>query len=599
MRLLDMQTVIFGYIISNAICALVMASLWRQNRKRFAGLGFWLADFGLQLAGIALLALRGVIPDVVSMVGGNSCIIGGTILLYIGLERFVGQPGSQAHNAVLLTVFIGIHTYFTLVQPNLAARTLNLLVGLLLVCGECAWLMLRRVDAALRPITRGVGIVLGSYCVVSLIRMFIVLREPPATNFFASGTYDTLMIMLSQMLFIGLTFSLFLMLNRRLFLKLQRQQHALRVNEAKFAKAFHATPDAILITRASDGRIIEVNEGFCRLAEYTRAEALGHSTLALDVWANPPDRDRCITALRAKQSLRDQEYAFRAKSGNILHCLYAGEIIELEGESHILSVIRDITARKQADKALRESERKFRFITERTNDLIYLYRLQPEPGFEYVSPSAERITGYTPEEHYQDPQLGLKIVHPDDLPRLQAFLANDVKTTPLVLRWRKKDGSMIWTEIENIPLYNDAGELTAIQGKATDITARKQAEEALRESEERFRTVWDISVDALALSDPEGTVLAANAAYLQLYDYPEEAVIGKSFAIIFPEDKRQWAIEQYRLIFASPHVPSAFESTVQRSDGTIRIVESRIGFSSKDGQRSAMLIQGAACPWAA
>ena len=142
-------------------------------------------------------------------------------------------------------------------------------------------------------------------------------------------------------------------------------------------------------------------------------------------------------------------------------------------------VTRNIAERRRAEEALRESERKFRFLTEKTNDLIYLYRLKPDLGFEYVSPSAERITGYTPEEHYNDPQLGFKIVHPDDAHLLQIFLDRKVNTAPIALRWRKKDGSIIWTEIENIPLYDEAGELTAIQGKATDITERRRAGESL------------------------------------------------------------------------------------------------------------------------
>jgi len=148
-----------------------------------------------------------------------------------------------------------------------------------------------------------------------------------------------------------------------------------------------------------------------------------------------------------------------------------------ENFSKIIVALIDITERKKNEDALRESEKKFRFITERTNDLIYLYRLKPEPGFEYVSPSAERISGYTPEEHYNDPQLGMKIVHPDDAHLLLSFFNSGFSTAPLALRWRKKDGTLIWTETENIPVYNEAGEVTAVQGRATDITERKIIEQ--------------------------------------------------------------------------------------------------------------------------
>ncbi|MGE0086422.1 MAG: PAS domain S-box protein [Desulfococcaceae bacterium] len=133
--------------------------------------------------------------------------------------------------------------------------------------------------------------------------------------------------------------------------------------------------------------------------------------------------------------------------------------------------------RRKAENALIRSEKKFRFLTEKTNDLIYLYRLKPEPGFEYVSPSAERISGYTPDEYYNDPHLPAKIVHPDDTHLLQFFINGSVSNAPAVMRWRKKDGTIIWTETENIPLYNDAGELFAVQGRSADITERRIIEE--------------------------------------------------------------------------------------------------------------------------
>ncbi|MBN2392246.1 MAG: hypothetical protein JXR84_16075, partial [Anaerolineae bacterium] len=91
MDLLDMRTLILNYLVSNALCAGVVALLWLQNRRRFAGLSLWLTDFIMQTAALVLIALRGIVPDWISMIVSNVLVIGGTILLYIGLERFVGQ----------------------------------------------------------------------------------------------------------------------------------------------------------------------------------------------------------------------------------------------------------------------------------------------------------------------------------------------------------------------------------------------------------------------------------------------------------------------------------------------------------------------------
>ncbi|MCX8160746.1 MAG: PAS domain S-box protein [Candidatus Saccharicenans sp.] len=153
----------------------------------------------------------------------------------------------------------------------------------------------------------------------------------------------------------------------------------------------------------------------------------------------------------------------------------AGKIIGL------IEVTAEITARKRAEQALKESEARFRRLAENARDLIYRYRFGVDRGFEYVSPAATSITGYTPEDHYADPDLGFKIILEEDRPILEQVAAGQVGQ-PVVLRWRKKDGTIIWTEQINVPIYDESGQLVAIEGIARDITERKLAEEALKQS---------------------------------------------------------------------------------------------------------------------
>ena len=104
-----------------------------------------------------------------------------------------------------------------------------------------------------------------------------------------------------------------------------------------------------------------------------------------------------------------------------------------------------------------------------------------------------------------------------------------------------------------------------------------------------FHTVWQQAADAMVLSDASGIVLAANPAYLRLYGYGEAAVVGHSFAIIFPPEQRAWAVDQYQQVFASASIVPAYKSVIRRADGTERVVEARIEFLSANGQRVAML----------
>ncbi len=146
-----------------------------------------------------------------------------------------------------------------------------------------------------------------------------------------------------------------------------------------------------------------------------------------------------------------------------------------------VSVNRDTTARRQAEQLLAESEHRFRQFAENAADLIYRYDLLPSPHFSYVSPSAEKIIGYTPEDHYTDPSLGFKIVHPDDrhlLNYLMELKPGEI-VRPMVLRWKHKDGHIIYTEQQNTPIFDAEGNLIAIEGIARDVTRQKQLEQEL------------------------------------------------------------------------------------------------------------------------
>ena len=102
MNYLDVRTVIFSHILTDSVCTLVLAVLWFQDRKRFSGIHFWFLDFLFQTLAVLFIALRGIIPDWMSLGLSNILIISGALLGYIGLTRFVGIKNPQIHNYFLL-----------------------------------------------------------------------------------------------------------------------------------------------------------------------------------------------------------------------------------------------------------------------------------------------------------------------------------------------------------------------------------------------------------------------------------------------------------------------------------------------------------------
>jgi PAS domain S-box-containing protein len=143
----------------------------------------------------------------------------------------------------------------------------------------------------------------------------------------------------------------------------------------------------------------------------------------------------------------------------------------------------------------------------------------------------------------------------------------------------------IWAEVHAYP--TDGGLMAYFH----DITDKKRVVRELEDSEQRFRAVWETSGDAMALSDSEGIVIAANPAYYRLYGYTPEEVVGHSYAIIFPEKERKEAIRAYKRTFKEGNIAESVESTIVRRDGSVRLVEATYRFILEDGQRAAMLSQ--------
>ncbi len=174
---------------------------------------------------------------------------------------------------------------------------------------------------------------------------------------------------------------------------------------------------------------------------------------------------------------------------------------------------------ERLNQNLTESEARFRRLAENAQDLIYRYEFVPQQGFTYVSPSAVQMTGYTPEDHYADPDLGFKLVHPDDRPLLETTLRDERHPRQsLTLRWVRKDGQVIWIEQHKVSIFDQAGSLIAIEVIARDVTVRKQREHemeviiaisaALRVAQTRAEMLPTILDQVLALLHVDAALLA-------------------------------------------------------------------------------------------
>jgi len=245
--------------------------------------------------------------------------------------------------------------------------------------------------------------------------------------------------------------------------------------------------------------------------------------------------------------------------------------------------VQNITERKQAEEALKRSEERFRRLAENAPDIIYRFRVSPDPGFEFISSAVTKIAGYSPQEYYDDSELGSHIIHPDDRDRLEALYKGIIPEGPHQVRWIRKDGKIIWTEDRAIPIYNEKGEFVAVEGIAREITAQKEAEDALKEA-------YDIINKSPAIpflwKNEEGwPVEYISENVVNLFEYTAEEFMDRKVSyskIIHPEDlervenevtrysseegRDRFSHEPYRIVTKSGNIKWVEDKTYIRRD---------------------------------
>ncbi len=227
--------------------------------------------------------------------------------------------------------------------------------------------------------------------------------------------------------------------------------------------------------------------------------------------------------------------------------------------------------RKRVAAALRESEERYRRLSENALDIIYRIQVHPIKQFEYVSPAVTAVTGYTPEDHYADPDLGFKLIHPDDQHVLATVAQGERPfSMPIELRWIRKDGSMVWIEQRNVPIFDHSGTLVAIEGIARDITERRQAEAA-------YRSLVEHSLQGLLIFQ-DNRIVFANAMMSEINGYTVEEMLELSpaeiFALVYPDD--QVLVQHFmQARIEGKLLPDRYEYRIMRKDGSVRWLEAR------------------------
>lgn len=338
--MLDFNTLLTLNFIVNIINLLTMAILWRRFANKFQGLSFWLAHMAVHVAGIGLILLRGTLPSLATVVGGNLLLMSSTLLMLMGMERFTARVTRQWPNALAFAVYAALLYYFTEIRPDIVARTVCGSAIIVYIDAQTCWLLFWRASPAMRRITFLPGVVMLGYVAASLARIAILTLAPPDSGLARAGLADSVAVTSYLSLHIGLMISLAMTLTRRLLDEVLAQ-------EEKFAKAFHSAPYALIIARREDGRIIEVNNGFSDIFGYTRQEALGRTPAELRLLPHGHE-------FAPHDNGKRREIHVSRKSGEPMVGQLSSETLVINGEECVLSSIGDITEESLLKRKLQE-----------------------------------------------------------------------------------------------------------------------------------------------------------------------------------------------------------------------------------------------------
>ena len=327
---------------------------------------------------------------------------------------------------------------------------------------------------------------------------------------------------------------------------LKRAEKALRESEERFAAAFRASPDALVVSEVESGTIVDVNNTWSSHWGFSREQSVGRRSLELGIFTNPDDRRRAVKQMRDAGRLVDFNIELRTKTGELRQAVLSTEVLKLRDKNLMLTIIRDETERKRAE-AQHYSERELlQTIIDSVPAMISIY--DPQIKDVRLNKAFFQTTGWSPEDLQKTNVMELVYPNPEYREMVMKYmqaLSPGFKDLRMVTR----NGGVIETAWSNVPLP-DGRQV----GIGIDITERKRAEDALRESQQRFYT--------MANAIPQLAWIAHGDGYIHWYNQRWYEYTGTT-----PEQMEGWG-------WQSVHDPNMLPSVLEQWKKSISTGES-------------------------
>lgn len=472
--LLEIQTLAFISSLTFLVQLIALFVQYTLNRTYY-GIGWCLLGSAFNALGVIfmpMVTIKSLLP--LAMIA-NPLIVIGQILFYIGMVRFLDRKENRRVLLSIVAAFLIIYYYFMFGKNEISGRGFALTVTFTVISSMTAFVLFRHKDRLFSGSANFTAIVFAAFGLFSAIRTVIILVSPPIRQYSDQGLILILSFVVPLITGLLWTFGFIIMVNQRLNGENLEEKEKLQL-------IFNTSPDAAVISRLTDGLVVDINAGFSIMSGYTKAEMINNSTITVNVWHNIDDRNIFINELIDKGICENLDFVFQRKDGSLLNGSISAKIITIHGEAHIVSVVHDITKSKQAEEVIRESEELHRSILNASPDGIAITDMKV--CIQVVSPAAKKMFGFEPEYDRFNGTPLLDYIVPEDRERAKSNILKMSKSDysgPNEYHGVRKDGSIFDIEVNSGVIHDANRQPVKMVFVVRDITERKQAEQQIQQ----------------------------------------------------------------------------------------------------------------------